>query len=76
MFTFKLDELKYFFINEQLYKIIKKKKMKTKIVKILSKIIENTQISDSSGICKIYNFNINLLIEYLLHQNRITYLHR
>ena len=54
MFTFKLDELKYFFINEQLYKIIEKKKMKTKIVKILSKIIENTQLSYSSGICKIY----------------------
>ena len=58
MFTFKLDELKYFFINEQLYKIIEKKKMKTKIVKILSKIIENTQISNSSGICKIY-YDIN-----------------
>ena len=28
--------------------------MKTKIVKILSKIIENTQLSYSSGICKIY----------------------
>ena len=38
-FTFKLDELKYFFINEQLYKIIKKKKMKTKIVKIYQKKI-------------------------------------
>ena len=58
MFTFKLDDLKYFFINEQLYKIIEKKKLKTKIVKILSKIIENTQISDSSGICKIY-YDIN-----------------
>ena len=51
MFTFKLDELKYFFINEQLYKIIEKKKMKTKIIKILPKIIENTQ---TSGICNIY----------------------
>ena len=44
MFTFKLDELKYFFINEQLYKIIEKQKMKTKIVKIMSNIIENTKL--------------------------------
>ena len=58
MFTFKLDELKYFFINEQLYKIIEKQKMKTKIVKIMSNIIENTKLSNTSGICKIY-YDIN-----------------
>ena len=54
MFTFKLDEPKCFFINEQLYKIIEKKKIKTKIVKILPKLFENTQTSNTSGICKIY----------------------
>ena len=52
--TFKLDELKYFFINEQLYKIIEKKKIKTKIVEILPKLIENTNVLNKSGICKIY----------------------
>ena len=52
-----------FFINEQLYKIIEKKKIKTKIVEILPKLIENTNVLNKSGICKIYydidNINYN-----------------
>ena len=62
MFTFNYEKLIYFFVNEQLYKIIDIKESKNnnenrnkfKIVEILPKTIENTQTSETSGICKIY----------------------
>ena len=71
MFTFNYEKLIYFFVNEQLYKIIDIKESKNnnenrnkfKIVEILPKTIENTQTSETSGICKIYydmdNINYN-----------------
>ena len=71
MFTFNYEKLIYFFVNEQLYKIIEIKESKNnnenrnkfKIVEILPKTIENTQTSETSGICKIYydmdNINYN-----------------
>ena len=61
MFTFNYEKLIYFFVNEQLYKIIEIKESKNsnenrnkfKIVEILPKTIENTQTSNTSGICTI-----------------------
>ena len=87
MFTFELEKLIYFFINEQLYKIIEKKENKNKsrnmfkIVEILPKLIENTNVSNKSGICKIYYDmdNINYKNAFYMSNkkmNRINWLQK
>ena len=67
MFTFNHEKLIYFFVNEQLYKIIEKNdnknKNKFKIVEIYPKTIENKLTSHSSGISTIYYDMDNIIYE-------------